>query len=110
MKNRLAVPALPLLVVMAVSSVCAVEQVPSLDVNSSCRAEAAVAPEGKKQCLQDEQDARAVLVQRWGQFSVADRQQCTAMATMGGTASYVELLTCLQMASDARKLPRNDRQ
>ena len=109
-KMRAALLCSPLLFVLAVSSVCAAEEVPTLDVNSSCKAEAAVAPESRRQCVKDEQDAHATLVQRWGQFPAADRQQCSAMATMGGTASYVELLTCLQMAGDARKLPRQDKQ
>jgi len=37
----------------------------------------------------------------------ADRTLCTQTATMGGTASYVELITCLEMRRDVAKLPAN---
>ena len=40
-------------------------------------------------------------------FPIADRGLCTQTATMGGTASYVELLTCLEMRRDARALPKD---
>jgi hypothetical protein len=33
----------------------------------------------------------------------SDKAQCIQETTTGGTSSYVELLTCLEMASDARK-------
>jgi hypothetical protein len=96
-------------VIIATVSVCVADEVPKLDVVSSCAAEAAVAPEGKRQCLSDEQAARETLVKRWEQFGAPDKRQCSEMATLGGTASYVELLTCLEMAADARKLPTNRR-
>jgi hypothetical protein len=110
MKNALACSlALPLYVITATVSVCVADEVPKLDVASSCAAEAAVAPEGKRQCLSDEQAARETLAKRWEQFGALDKRQCSEMATLGGTASYVELLTCLEMAADARKLPTNRR-
>jgi hypothetical protein len=98
------------LAIMGAPPADAAETVPKLNVNSSCQAEAAVAPEGKRQCLKDEENARKALTQQWGKFRAADRRQCTRLATLGGTASYVELLTCLQMAVDARKLPSKDKQ
>jgi hypothetical protein len=110
MKYMLAgVLSFPALIAIAAFSADAAEGVPVLDVSTSCQDEAAVAPERKKQCMQDEQSAREVLVREWEKFDAADRRQCSAVATLGGTSSYVELLTCLQMAMDARKLPPNDR-
>jgi hypothetical protein len=32
--------------------------------------------------------------------------QCVGEADIGGTPSYVDLLTCLQLAKDARQLPK----
>jgi hypothetical protein len=98
------------LATVAVPPIHAADAVPNLNVSSSCQAEAAAAPEGKRQCLRDEQDARATLTRQWEKFTLADRQRCTQLATLGGTASYVELLTCLQMAVDASKLPSKDKQ
>lgn len=98
------------LAVMAAPAAYAAEAIPRLNINSSCQAQAAVAPEGKRQCLKDEENARKTLTRQWGKFRAADKRQCTQLATLGGTASYVELLTCLQMAVDARKLPSKDKQ
>ena len=36
----------------------------------------------------------------WTQFAAADKRSCIASTTIGGFASYVELLVCLQMARD----------
>jgi hypothetical protein len=100
----------PQLAIATATPVHAADGVPNLNVNSSCQAEAAAAPEGKRQCLKDEQDARETLTRQWEKFTAADRQRCTQLATLGGTSSYVELLTCLQMAVDASKLPSRDKQ
>jgi len=51
---------------------------------------------------------REQLVREWANFPAADRSLCTAMASMGGMASYVALITCLEMKRDVAKLP-NDR-
>ena len=56
-------------------------------------------------CLKSEQQVREQLTQQWADFPVADRTFCTEMATTGGTASYVALLTCLEMKRDVAKLP-----
>jgi hypothetical protein len=56
-------------------------------------------------CLKSEQQVREQLTQQWAGFPVADRTFCTEMATMGGTASYVALITCLEMKRDVAKLP-----
>ena len=111
MKSRWALMlVLPQLMIGAATPIHAADAVPNLNVRTSCEAEAAAAPEGKRQCLRDEQNARETLVQQWAKFTLTDRQRCTQLATLGGTASYVELLTCLQMAVDASKLPSRDKQ
>lgn len=58
----------------------------------------------KQNCLQSEKQVREELVQQWSSFSAADKNSCIHEATMGGDSSYTELLTCLEMARDARNL------
>ena len=46
--------------------------------------------------------ARTTFAETWLQYAVSDRANCSVMATSGGTQSYVELMTCLQMAKEAK--------
>jgi hypothetical protein len=55
-------------------------------------------------CVTDEMDIRKRLVQEWPTFMAGDRAECTSESSAGGVPSYTELLTCLQMARDAKKL------
>jgi hypothetical protein len=55
--------------------------------------------------MKDEQAARVTLAPQWEKFAASDRATCTQNETTGGSPSYVELLTCLQIARDARALP-----
>jgi hypothetical protein len=81
------------------------DNVPKLDVRPSCRAAALVPPGNLNSCLKDEQVAQTILSGSWARFAGGDRATCTQEASIGGLPSYVALLTCLQMARDARKLP-----
>jgi hypothetical protein len=56
------------------------------------------------ECLKAEQQDRQTMIQEWPTFSASDRKHCIAEATMGGESSYTELVTCLEMARDVRKL------
>ena len=58
----------------------------------------------RQDCLQSEKQVREDLVQQWPSFSAGDKRACIQEATMGGESSYTELLTCLEMARDARNL------
>jgi hypothetical protein len=85
------------------------DDVPKLDFAKSCRTDVAAYPGGggNKACLTDEQNARKTLVRQWKQFGQDSRTRCTRMVTdMVGSQSYVELLTCLQMARDVKTLPK----
>jgi len=78
--------------------------IPRLNFAASCRA----ASENKAtqdSCIGDEERARDQLAKDWGRFSPANQNQCTQLSSMKGFQSYVELLTCLQMAQDAKTLP-----
>ena len=56
-------------------------------------------------CQKSEQAARDLLVQQWTSFLAADRGSCYRLTTTGTPGTYTELLTCLEMKRDARKLP-----
>jgi len=83
-------------------------EVPRLDVAGACRA-AAGADIGIKydvdRCLKSENEARDQLKTQWANFPAPDRSLCTQTATMGGTASYVELITCLELKREVAKAP-----
>jgi hypothetical protein len=54
-------------------------------------------------CSRDEAIALRQLQQAWTKFAGADKKTCVGETTIGDFASYVELLTCLEMASGVRK-------
>jgi hypothetical protein len=85
----------------------ATDRVPSFNVEPACRAAAERArPAGDAQaCIRLEQGARDELVRRWREFARTDKQHCIEVVTMAGHApTYTELLTCLELAHEARKL------
>ncbi len=85
------------------------QEVPKLNVEPSCRATAGALIRQKHRdtsaCMQDERQARTKLKKQWSTFTRAEREHCRQLTTLGGPPSYVELLTCLQLAKAARKLP-----
>jgi hypothetical protein len=58
----------------------------------------------KKDCVDSEQRIRSQLTNAWQKFDAADRAHCIVESEMGGESSYTELITCLEMARDVRKL------
>src|SRR5215813_11357631 len=82
------------------------DDVPTLNVESGCRAAARMGDSLSldttlRQCLADENGARDQLEKQWTQFPPALRQRCLATTETGGDPSYVEVLVCLQMGRDA---------
>jgi hypothetical protein len=92
-----------------------VERVPEFDIGPTCRAlqSAEVAGAGGRNveiCRKTELRAREQLERQWTQFAAADRRRCIDLSSMGGLPSYVELITCLEIARDVRALrEREDR-
>ncbi len=87
--------------------------VPKFDIARGCRVDSTQAfdlsvglNETVKRFVADEQQALTKLQTQWSQFREPDKTQCTGEANIGGTPSYVDLLTCLQLANDARQLPK----
>ena len=88
-------------------SVAVADDVPTFDVRATCRAESQGDPGAGTvaACMADEQKARATLVSQWAQFAPASKATCMQTATdISGVRSYVELLTCLQIAEDVKSL------
>jgi hypothetical protein len=81
------------------------ESVPVLDVTASCRAAAAAAnnTDRMQSCLASEQKVRDQLVRDWSGYPSVDRANCVK-AVKAFEPTYTELITCLEMARDVKKL------
>jgi hypothetical protein len=82
--------------------VAVADQVPAFDVSRSCKLDAAASvglslDQTVKSCIHDEKIARKQLSGQWSKFSASSKAQCIPQESIGGTPSYVSLLTCLQM-------------
>jgi len=89
--------------IVAGSLVVAVaDRVPVFDVSRSCKLDVAATTglsveQSLKNCVNDENRAKQQLMSQWSKFSASSRSQCLPLESIGGTPSYVSLLTCLQM-------------
>jgi len=85
----------------------AADQVPTYNIKPTCAGAVSTAEAGGRasdQCIKTELSARDDLARQWANFPAADRSHCTQLANMSSLPSYVEILTCLEMARDARQL------
>ncbi|MCK1288634.1 hypothetical protein IVB41_32520 [Bradyrhizobium sp. 44] len=76
--------------------------VPSFDIARSCKLDIAAATglsvgQPLKSCISDEHKAKQQLASGWSKFPASSRANCVPQESIGGTPSYVSLLTCLQM-------------
>jgi hypothetical protein len=99
---------LPIVILATLSPVAVSDTVPKFDIVRECRFEGGSTVEFDR-CSQDEAAALEQLRASWTQFVVADKGTCLAAATIGGFASYVELLSCLEMARDVNNGDSNSR-
>lgn len=60
-----------------------------------------------QRCMDAERDDRDQLQKEWATFTSAQRTHCIAEATAGGSSSYTELLTCLEMAQAAKEIQQS---
>lgn len=81
------------------------DRVPELKAEALCKATTAddkamglALAQSFPDCMRDESAAQKQLVTVWGAASVPLRDSCEGEATAGGSQSYVDLLTCVQMA------------
>ena len=101
-------PALLPIILTASHVVLAAGSVPRFDVERTCRpASAAGILPGRDSsaCQRDENDARGKLEQQWSEYSPSQRSHCAGFAGLDRAPSYVELLTCLEMAKQSKDLP-----
>ena len=85
----------------------AADNVPTLKVEPSCKAAGAAGlmmGRTTESCMNDEKTAREELVKNWSSLSGDDKSHCLSMVSTGGGPSYVELLSCLEMSRDAKKI------
>ena len=90
------------------------DEVPKFDIGKTCKTDVqafqsnASGQASSTGCLKDEESARTTLVSQWTQFAADTRTRCVRMVGDGAVSqSYVELLTCLQMAKDVKGLPKD---
>ena len=96
-----------MIVVSSQLVVSVADRVPTFDVARSCKLDvAAIAglalDQSIKNCMSDEKRARQQLTSQWSTFSGSGKAECIPQESIGGTPSYVSLLTCLQMGKWAR--------
>jgi hypothetical protein len=106
--NRIALVALLLGLPTAIALA---DSPPKLNVVPSCNAAARgaiSAGRDKEACLADERTAENSLTQNWSTYNAADKTQCVGNVTTGGPASYVELLSCLEIMRDAKSIREGD--
>jgi hypothetical protein len=90
---------LPIANLAALSPIAVSSSVPQFDIAGECRDEGSSTAIFER-CSQGETAALAQLTTEWAQFAGTDQKTCIVTTTTGGFASYVELLSCLEMARD----------
>jgi hypothetical protein len=88
------------------------QELPELNVDPVCRgiAQQSSGPGERgdaglafSQCVQSEQAVRRKLASEWSTFTPAETASCVAEEKSAPLPSYTDLVTCLEMARDARQ-------
>jgi hypothetical protein len=90
---------LPIVILASLHPIAAADTAPKFDIARECRSEGG-SLDMQRKCAADETEAYNQVQKEWAQFSAPARTQCIGEASMDGTASYVEFLTCLEMERD----------
>src|SRR5262245_56234160 len=101
-------PALLPILLTASHVLLAADGLPKFNVERTClpASEAGILPgRDSSACQRDENDARGKLEQEWSKYSATQRSRCVGFAGLDRAPSYVELLTCLEIAKQASELP-----
>ena len=94
------------------------QELPRFDVQATCRAAPALTPQDGNPyegCMRDELAAEGRLRAKWSGASANARRECAQETQIGGSPSYVDVLTCLEMygtdpSSDAPRRRARPRQ
>lgn len=83
------------------------DAVPRYNIEPTCKGglDSPGLNERYSRCISEENEARKKLEGNWSRYPAGDRAVCARTAAMA-SGSYVELLTCLEMDAEARKLKR----
>jgi hypothetical protein len=92
---------LPIIILASLHPIAIADAVPQFDIVRECQGEGGT-KETEQRCATHEMRARDQLRAEWVQFSPSSKLQCIEETNIDDTASYVELLTCLEMERDAR--------
>ena len=97
----------PMIVMSSQLVVAVADGVPNFDISRSCKLDVAATTgltvdQSMKSCVSDEEKAKQQLADQWSKFPASGRASCTSQESIGGTPSYVSLLTCLQMGQWSR--------
>ncbi|MBX9934247.1 MAG: hypothetical protein K2Y56_22480 [Methylobacterium sp.] len=99
---------------LATHQLQAQEGPPSLDIDATCRSAGSISTGTQKEsrdgCLRSERESRDETKRRWGEFSADAKTQCAKQSGLGGSPGYVELLTCLELASGSAPIRSNPSQ
>jgi hypothetical protein len=87
--------------------VAVADGVPNFDIVRSCKLDVAATAglsddQSIKSCVNDERRAKRQLASQWSKFPAPSRVSCGSQESVGGTPSYVSLLTCLQIGQWSR--------
>jgi hypothetical protein len=84
----------------AIDRAGAVDEPPAFDIARNCNEEtsgyyhrAQVLHERRNRCQEQ-------LTKSWSSYSASQKKECVGESSIGGEKSYVELLTCLEMAKE----------
>jgi hypothetical protein len=100
-------------VMLPLSAPPAFGRAPELNVTAICKARSTDAKilrsrpdQSMADCVHDEESAKQQLSSLWDSTSAPIRNQCESDARALGTTSYLDLLTCMQMADDLKPAPK----
>lgn len=93
------------------------DEVPNLHVEQLCRSIASQSSDPMlaetypavsfERCMQAEREDLGQLQSQWAAYTSDEKRHCIAEATMGGSSSYTELITCLEMAHAVKELQQS---
>jgi hypothetical protein len=100
--RRFCLAAAGLAVAALAPAIPAFAQVPALPFERTCKSATPLDAQDTQpveSCLRDERAARADLERQWAKFDEKSRRLCLEQTNIGGFPSYVDVLTCLEMAA-----------
>src|SRR3954453_17368788 len=92
------------IVVLLTTPAAFADEPPRFNIEATCRAAPALLSRDADPfvgCVRDERAAEASLIRQWASFRGDHRRNCVAETQIGGSPSYADVLTCVQMAADA---------